>query len=208
MKTMTCAQLGGPETCNYEFHAETFEEMAQMSKKHGMEMFQKDDEEHIKVMNKMKEGMNDPDAMKNYMENKKKLFDSLPDDSSQMKNSVGWFEIPVTDLDRAEKFYKDLLGLDCDRQEKKENGITMSWFPMEIKEYGSAGTLVLGEYFTPSHKGTLVYFSCSRVDETVKKAEAMDVKILLPKTDIGEHGFIAWLEDSEGNRIAIHSRNG
>jgi uncharacterized protein len=208
MKTMTCAQLGGPETCNEEFHAENFEEMAQMSKNHGMEMFQKGDEEHIKVMNKMKEGVNDPDTMKNYMENKKKLFDSLPEDSNQMKNPVGWFEIPVTDLDRAEKFYKDLLGLDCDRQEKKENGITMSWFPMEMKEYGAAGTLVLGEHFTPSHEGSLVYFSCSRVDETVKKAQSMGVKVLLSKTDIGEHGFIAWLEDSEGNRIAIHSRNG
>ena len=78
MKTMKCNQLGGPETCEKEFHAETFEEMAQMSKNHGMEMFQKGDEEHIKVMNKMREGMGDPDAMKNYMENKKKLFDSLP----------------------------------------------------------------------------------------------------------------------------------
>jgi uncharacterized protein len=207
MKTMTCAQLGGPETCNEKFHAETFEKMADFSKQHGMEMFQKGDEEHIKVMNKMKESMGDPDAMKKYMENKKKIFDSLPEDHSQMKNPVGWFEIAVTDLDRAEKFYKDLLGLNCDRQEKKENGITMSWFSMEMNEYGSAGTLVLGENFTPSHEGTLVYFSCSSVGETLKKAEAMDVKILLPKTDIGEHGFIAWLEDSEGNRIAIHSRN-
>jgi hypothetical protein len=80
MKTMTCAQLGGPENCKEEFHAETFEEMAQQSKNHGMEMFKKGDEEHIKVMEKMKASMNDPDAMKNYMENKKKLFDSLPDD--------------------------------------------------------------------------------------------------------------------------------
>jgi hypothetical protein len=80
MKTMNCKQLGGPETCDKEFHANTFNEMAEMSKKHGMEMYQKGDEEHIKVMNKMKEHMNDPDAMKNYMENKQKIFDSLPED--------------------------------------------------------------------------------------------------------------------------------
>ena len=125
-----------------------------------------------------------------------------------MKNPVGWFEIAVKDLDRAEKFYKDLLGLDCDRQGKKENGITMSWFPMEMTEYGSAGTLVLGEHFTPSQDGTLVYFACTSVEETLKKAEDMGAKIFLPKTDIGDHGFIAWLEDSEGNRIAIHSIQG
>jgi hypothetical protein len=80
MKTMTCKQLGGPENCDKEFHANTFEEMAGLSKQHGMEMFLKGDEEHIKVMNKMREHVNDPDAMKNYMENKKKEFDELPDE--------------------------------------------------------------------------------------------------------------------------------
>jgi UDP-N-acetylmuramyl tripeptide synthase len=79
MKTMTCKQLGGPESCGKEFHAKTFEEMAELSKRHGMEMYKKGDAEHIKVMNKMKEHMNDPGAMKNYMESKKKLFDSLPE---------------------------------------------------------------------------------------------------------------------------------
>lgn len=125
-----------------------------------------------------------------------------------MKNPVGWFEITVKDLDRAEKFYKNLLDLDCDRQEKKENGITMSWFPMEMNALQAAGSLVLSEHFTPSHDGTLVYFSCASIEETLKKAESMGTKIFLPKTDIGDHGFIAWLEDSEGNRIAIHSMQG
>ncbi len=78
MKTMTCKQLGGP--CDKEFHANTFEEMAEMSKKHGMEMYKEGEKEHIKVMNKMRENMNDPDAMKNYMESKQKDFDSLPED--------------------------------------------------------------------------------------------------------------------------------
>jgi hypothetical protein len=80
MKTMTCKQLGGPQTCDQKFQAETFEEMAKLSKEHGMQMFQKSDEEHIKVMNEMKQQMNDPNAMKNYIENKKKIFDSLPED--------------------------------------------------------------------------------------------------------------------------------
>jgi len=78
MKTMTCKQLGG--TCDKEFHANTFEEMGEMSKMHGMEMVKKDDEAHIKVMNEMKELMNDPQAMKDWMDNKKKEFDDLPED--------------------------------------------------------------------------------------------------------------------------------
>jgi hypothetical protein len=76
MKTMTCKQLGG--ACNKEFHSETFEEMAEMSKKHGMEMFQKGDKAHIQAMAKMKELMQDPNAMNEWFENKKKEFEALP----------------------------------------------------------------------------------------------------------------------------------
>ena len=79
MKTMKCSQLGGPDSCDKEFHAETFEEMANLSKKHGMEMAQKGDEAHIKVMEEMKKGMNDPEAMKKWVEEKQKEFDALPE---------------------------------------------------------------------------------------------------------------------------------
>lgn len=75
---MTCKQLGG--ACDKEFHAETFEEIAEMSKQHGTEMFQKSDEAHLEAMNKMKELMQKPEAMKEWFENKKKEFDSLPED--------------------------------------------------------------------------------------------------------------------------------
>ena len=75
---MTCKQLGG--ACDLEFQAETFEEMAEMSKKHGMEMHQKNDEDHMKVMQEMMELMKDPKAMKEWMEGKKKEFDALPED--------------------------------------------------------------------------------------------------------------------------------
>lgn len=81
MKTMTCKQLGGP--CEKEFHANTFEEMAEKSKSHGMEMYQKGDEAHIKAMNQMKENMKSqsPDAMKAWFENKRKEFDALPENT-------------------------------------------------------------------------------------------------------------------------------
>ncbi len=76
MKTMTCKQLGGP--CEEEFHAETFEEMAELGQKHGMEMAEKGDKGHIEVMEEMKKGMDDPKAMKEWMEEKQKEFDALP----------------------------------------------------------------------------------------------------------------------------------
>ncbi len=77
MKTMTCKQLGG--ACNKEFHANTFEEIAEMSKNHGTEMFQKGDEAHLTAMNEMQELMKSPDAMREWFGNKRKEFDVLPD---------------------------------------------------------------------------------------------------------------------------------
>lgn len=78
MKTMTCNQLGG--ACNLEFHAETFDEMAELSKKHGMEMFQKGDEDHLAAMNRMKSLMSAPGAMNEWYDARRKEFEALPSD--------------------------------------------------------------------------------------------------------------------------------
>jgi predicted small metal-binding protein len=78
MKTMTCKQLGG--ACDLEFQASSFEEMAELSKNHGMKMFQSGDEDHLKAMQKMQENMKSSDAMNEWFENKRKEFDLLPDD--------------------------------------------------------------------------------------------------------------------------------
>ena len=75
---MTCMQLGG--ACDKEFSASSFEEIAEMSKKHGMEMFQKGDQKHIEVMKGIMELMSDPEAMKRWMEDKRKEFEALPED--------------------------------------------------------------------------------------------------------------------------------
>ena len=77
MKTMTCKQLGG--ACDKKFHADTFEEMADLSKKHGMEMFQKGDKPHIDAMKKMQELMNSPAAMQDWFNSKKMEFEALPE---------------------------------------------------------------------------------------------------------------------------------
>ena len=76
MKTMTCKELGG--ACDTQFHAETFEEMAELSKKHGMEMFQQKDEAHMQAMNEMQSLMQSPEAMQKWFEEKRKTFDALP----------------------------------------------------------------------------------------------------------------------------------
>lgn len=77
MKSMTCRQLGG--ACEKEFHASSFEEIAEMSKQHGMEMFQKKDKAHLKAMNDMQELLKNPEAKKSWFNSKKKEFDELPE---------------------------------------------------------------------------------------------------------------------------------
>ena len=78
MKTMTCKQLGG--ACDQKFSAETFDEIAAMSKKHGMEMFQHGDKGHLEAMSEMQKMMKSPDSMSQWMESKRKEFAELQDD--------------------------------------------------------------------------------------------------------------------------------
>ena len=77
MKTMTCMQLGG--ACEKEFTANTFDDIEEMSKKHGMEMFHKGDVAHLEAMNKMKERLQSPEAMSEWFNNKRKEFEALPE---------------------------------------------------------------------------------------------------------------------------------
>ncbi len=75
---MTCNQLGG--ACELEFKGETFEEIVEQSKNHGMEMFQKNDPDHLKAIGKIQVLMQSPTAMMEWFESKKRLFDQLPED--------------------------------------------------------------------------------------------------------------------------------
>jgi len=78
MKTMSCKQLGG--ACDKVFQANSFEEMVAMSKQHGMEMFQTQDEAHLKAIMEVQKLMQNPAAMTEWFEGKKKEFEALPED--------------------------------------------------------------------------------------------------------------------------------
>ena len=77
MKTMKCSQLGG--ACDREFHGNSFEEIAEMSKQHAMEMFQKNDEAHLNAAREMQALMQNPEAMKAWYERKREEFNALPE---------------------------------------------------------------------------------------------------------------------------------
>jgi len=77
MKTMTCLQLGG--ACDMEFQAETFDEIAELSKQHGMEMFQKQDAQHLAAMARIQALMQEPEKMQQWFDEKRKEFEALAD---------------------------------------------------------------------------------------------------------------------------------
>ncbi len=120
-------------------------------------------------------------------------------------NAVGWFEIPVVDMDRAVKFYETVLDAKLERNMVGE--IDMAWFPM-VDGKGAAGSLVSHkEWYKPSTDGTLVYFTAysGDLDNELSRVETAGGKVLVPKKSIGEYGFMAVVLDTEGNRIALHS---
>ena len=78
MKTMTCKQLGG--ACDVTFRADTFEELTELSKAHGMEMFQKQDAAHMAAIGQMMQLMQSPEALNEWMEARRVEFEALPED--------------------------------------------------------------------------------------------------------------------------------
>ena len=122
-------------------------------------------------------------------------------------NMVGWFEIPVLDMDRAKKFYETVFQVSI--QVENFNEILMGWFPWVEGKIGASGSLVFHkEWYKPSAtEGTLIYFSSEDVNNELGRIEAAGGKILQPKTLITDDiGYMAIFIDSEGNRIAMHSR--
>lgn len=105
-------------------------------------------------------------------------------------------------MDRAVAFYSRTFGVTFERQ--NIDGNDMALFPYQIGGEGATGALAKGESYQPSLKGTRVYFSTTDIDSTLKNAIGAGGKLIYPKTDTGDYGFVAEFEDSEGNCIALH----
>jgi len=120
---------------------------------------------------------------------------------------VGWFEIPVTDMDRAKSFYDAVFEVEI--QVHNMEGAKMGWFPWDHAKPGAAGCLIQNEdWYKPSNvDGVLVYFNSKDVQNELDRIESAGGKILKSKTQISpDVGFMALFLDTEGNRVAIHSR--
>ena len=125
------------------------------------------------------------------------------------RNMVGWFEIPVTDMTRAIKFYETFLNIKISRQQF--GPLEMGLFPGNPDSPGSSGSLShFPDMYKPAQEGVLVYFSSRTGDlnDELSRVEKAGGRVLMEKKEISEeNGFMALLLDTEGNRVAIHSRS-
>lgn len=120
-----------------------------------------------------------------------------------MANALNWFEIPATNIDRAEKFYSQILSVKM--QSMDFGPLKMSTFPIDGS--GVSGALCQGEPYKPSQDGALIYLNANPdLNIVLTKVEEAGGKILMPKKQISEeYGFMALIIDSEGNKAALHS---
>jgi hypothetical protein len=119
------------------------------------------------------------------------------------RNPVGWFEIYVQDMARAKTFYEKTLEVTF---EKLESPLIEMWaFPFNMDAPGAAGALVKMEGKDSGTGGTIIYFSCADCAVEAGRAAQHGGKVVKEKFSIGQHGFIAFIEDTEGNMIGLHS---
>ncbi len=121
-------------------------------------------------------------------------------------NPFAWIEIPVNDMDRAIKFYETVM--DVKLQPVDFGGLKMAWFPNEENAPGATGTLIQQETYIPSREGPLVYLYSEDLQQELDRVEGAGGSIYQPKTQISpDHGYMGVFIDSEGNRVALHSRH-
>jgi predicted enzyme related to lactoylglutathione lyase len=121
-----------------------------------------------------------------------------------MKNAVNWFEIPVKNFDRAKMFYETVL--DAEMHLMEAMGMKSAFFPADLQSGGTGGCIIQGEGYEPSSEGSLIYLNGGEdLSIPLSRVEAAGGRILMPKTAIGQNGFMAHFSDTEGNKVAFHS---
>ena len=120
-------------------------------------------------------------------------------------NAVGWFDIYVSDMARAVTFYESVLGQKLEKLPDATGETEMMSFPGDMASYGAAGALVKSRYSAPGAGGTLVYFNAEDCSIEESRVEAAGGKVVRSKFSIGEFGWVALCEDTEGNMFGLSS---
>jgi predicted enzyme related to lactoylglutathione lyase len=120
-------------------------------------------------------------------------------------NAIGWFDIYVNDMERAVAFYENVLNQKLEEIGDPTGETQMMSFPGDMTSYGASGALVKSEYSSPGMGGTMVYFSVEDCSVEESRVVAAGGKIVRTKFSIGQFGWVALCQDSEGNIFGLNS---
>jgi predicted enzyme related to lactoylglutathione lyase len=122
-------------------------------------------------------------------------------------NALNWFEIPVTDMERAKHFYQVAFGIHMD--EENMMNIQMAYFPFQPGSGKASGALAKSDFHIPAENGAIIYLNGNPdLSEVLERIESEGGKIVMPKTHISDEiGYMAFFIDTEGNRLGIHSQH-
>jgi uncharacterized protein len=121
-------------------------------------------------------------------------------------NPVGWFEIYVQDMARAQAFYETVLDVALQKLgDPTDASVEMMAFPMDMERPGTSGALTKMDGFPSGGNSTLVYFNCVDCAHEAGRVAAAGGRIEREKMAIGEYGYIALAIDTEGNMFGLHS---
>ncbi len=119
-------------------------------------------------------------------------------------NSLNWFEIPAADVKRSKAFYQSIFEIEM--EDMAMGDAQMAFFPWEAGSGKATGAVVQSPNHKPSMEGSIIYLNANpNMNNVLERVEKAGGKILAPKMNIGEHGHIAFIMDTEGNNIGIHS---
>jgi predicted enzyme related to lactoylglutathione lyase len=124
----------------------------------------------------------------------------------ELGNALNWFEIPVTNFDRAKKFYETIFSYQM--PENIMGSARMGFLLYDFPAGKVGGAIVYNpEFYTPSDNGSLIYLNCQPdLQIVLDKVEQAGGQTLMHKTMVApDLGFWALIKDSEGNRVALHS---
>jgi predicted enzyme related to lactoylglutathione lyase len=120
-------------------------------------------------------------------------------------NPIGWFEIYVSDISRARKFYESVFQTKLEKMGSENPDLEMWLFPGDLQASGVTGTICKMKGFEPGNNSILVYFSCADCGVVEKRVKEFGGRIQKSKESIGSNGFISLVFDTEGNMIGLHS---
>ncbi|MEM7080611.1 MAG: VOC family protein [Pseudomonadota bacterium] len=118
-----------------------------------------------------------------------------------MSVAVSYFEIPVADLNRAQQFYETVFAIEL--EPAVVDGYEMALFPVVESGPGASGALAKGDVYKPGKRGPVLYFTAVSIDTVLTRLARLDGLVLFAKKRVEGQGFVAEIEDNEGNRIGL-----